>query len=231
MAQHKKNELEKKTWGEYCVTMEKLYKQINSYIKKNNITIDAIVPILRGGGFLGIYLAYKLNSLRVLPIQYKYFFTGDNNAELRRILFTPKKNMFSNDNPTFLTVEGDQCFGNTVMKTIQDLKRMFPKCKIVHVADCLDYTYKDSVKKDVLKIFYGEYTNHCDGLSKEQCKKLGIGKSVMAPWESAEEELAVLNGKKFKYVNDEQIQKQSIKKAKFKFDFNKNTEKWTVKEE
>jgi hypothetical protein len=161
--------------------MEKIFKQLSSYIKKNNITIDAVIPILRGGGFLGTYLAYKLHSLSVFPIQYKYFFLGDSKAELRRILFTLKKDMFPTDSPTFLTVEGDQCFGNTVMQTIEDLKKLYPKCKIIHVADCLDYTFRDSVKKDVLKIFYGEYTNHCDGLSKDQCKKLGIGKSVMAP--------------------------------------------------
>jgi hypothetical protein len=53
----------------------------------------------------------------------------------------------------------------------------------------------------------------------------------MAPWESADEELAVLNGKKFKYINDNQVQKESLQKSKFKFNFNVNTEKWTVEEE
>jgi len=197
--------------------MEHIFKQVNTYIKKNNITIDAVVPILRGGGFLGTYMAYKLHSLKVLPIQYKYFFLGDNKAELRRILFTPKKDMFEKKDPVFLTVEGDQCFDNTVINTIKDLKKMFPGCKIIHIADCLDYTYRDSVKKDVLKIFYGEYTNHCEGLSSEQCKKLGIKKSVMAPWENTEEEMAVIKGKQFKYINDDQIKKESIKKAEFKF--------------
>lgn len=48
--------------------MEKLYKQINNYIKKNDITIDAVIPVLRGGGFLGTFLAYKLRSLILLPV-------------------------------------------------------------------------------------------------------------------------------------------------------------------
>jgi hypoxanthine phosphoribosyltransferase len=160
--------------------MEKLYKQINTYIKKNNITIDAVVPILRGGGFLGTYLTYKFRSLTILPIQYKYFFSDNNTAELRRISSSPKKNMFNKKNPVFLTVEGDQCFGNTVIHTIKDLKKMFPDCRIIHVADCLDYYYRDSVKKDVLKIFYGQYTNHCEKLSEQECKKRGII-NVMAP--------------------------------------------------
>lgn len=210
------NKLHKTTWEEYGKIMEKLYKQINNYVKNNNITIDAVIPILRGGGFLGTFLAYKLRSLTILPVQYKYFFVGNNKAELRRILSTVKKSMFDKENPVFLTVEGDQCFGNTVIHTIKDLKKMFPKCKIIHVADCLDYYYRDSVKKDVLKIFYGQYTNHCEMLSAKECKKYNVI-DVMAPWENIDEETAVMQGKQYRYINDEKVKNKSTKKAEFKF--------------
>ena len=104
---------------------------------------------MRGALFLGTYLAYKLKLLRILPIQYHYFFVNKHKAELRRFLFTPKKEMFNHDNPTFLLVEGDQCYGNSVITAIKDLRKIFLNCRILHAADCLDYSYRDSVKNEV----------------------------------------------------------------------------------
>lgn len=216
MSKYTKNDFDKKSWQEYANIMEKILKEIQAYINKNKIKIDAVVPILRGGNVLGTFLAYRLHLLRVLPVQYKYFFVGKNQAELRQILFTIKKGMFKS-NPTFLLVEGDQCFGNTVITAAKDIKKVYPKAKILHVADCLDYSYRDSAKKYVDKIFHGEYTNHCEELSAKQCKKLKIGKATMAPWENYEEEIATLSGKQFKYGDGKTTEKQSIKKAEFKF--------------
>ncbi len=216
MVKYTKNDFHKKSWVEYGEMMEKILKEISRYITKNKIKIDAVIPILRGGATLGTFLAYRLHLLCILPVQYKYFFVGENKAELRQILFTPKRNMFK-DSPTFLTVEGDQCFGNTVIATAKDIKKMFPKSKILHVADCLDYSYRNSIKKYVDKIFYGEYTNHCEELSEKECKILGIGKAVLAPWENYEEEITTLMGKQFKYGDGEIVKKKSIKKSEFKF--------------
>jgi hypothetical protein len=39
----------------------------------------------------------------------------------------------------------------------------------------------------------------------------------MAPWENEDEETAVMKGKRYRYINDDQVKKQSIKKAEFKF--------------
>ena len=211
-----KNDFHRVGWEEYGSTMEKILKKVSSYIAKNHLKIDAVVPILRGGSTLGSFLAYRLNLLRVLPVQYKYFFVGDRKAELREILFTPKKNMFVTD-PVFLLVEGDQCFGNTVIAVAKKLKKMFPKCKIINVADCIDYTYQNASRPYVDKIIYGELTNHCEGLSKDKCDKLNIGKSLIAPWENYEEEIATLSGKQFKYSDIVPTKNKSIKKATFKF--------------
>ncbi|MFH1671746.1 MAG: phosphoribosyltransferase [Candidatus Portnoybacteria bacterium] len=216
MTTYTKNNFRRVSWQEYGKIMEKILKEVQAYIKKNKIQIDAVVPIQRGGVTLAGFLAYRLHLIRILPVQYKYFFVGKNKAELRQILFTPKKSMFKG-NPTFLLVEGDQCYGNTVIAAAKDLKKIFPKCKIIHIADCLDYTYRNSVKDYVNKIFHGVYTNHCEELSDEQCKKLGIGKATIAPWENYEEEIATLEGKQFKYGDGKITEKQSIKKAEFDF--------------
>lgn len=216
MTKYTKDSFHRTSWEEYGKIMERIFKDVNAYIKKNKIKIDAVVPILRGGATLGAFLAYKLNLLSILPVQYKYFFIGKKKAELRQILFTPKKDMFDND-PIFLLAEGDQCYGNTVINAAKDLKKVFPRCRILHVADCLDYTYRDSAKDYVEKIFYGEYTNHCEELSKEECEKLGIGKDKIAPWENYEEEITTLKCKQFQYVDGKAIEKRSVKKQEFDF--------------
>jgi len=216
MAKYTKSSFHRTTWKEYGELMKKILKDVNTYIKKNKIRIDAVVPILRGGATLGAFLAYKLNILGILPVQYKYFFIGKSKAELRQILFTPKKDMFDND-PVLLLVEGDQCYGNTVINAAKDLKEVFPRCRILHVADCLDYSYRDSAKDYVEKIFYGEYTNHCEELSVKECKKLGIGKDRIAPWENYEEEIATMESRQFQYVDGEAIEKRSVKKEEFDF--------------
>ena len=203
-------------WDEYGELMEKILKELQDYISRNNIKIDAVVPILRGGATLGNFLAYKLGIIRILPVQYKYFFTGRGKAELRQLLFTPNSKVIG-ENPTFLLVEGDQCFGNTVIHAAKDLKTEFPGCNIIHVADILDYSYRDSAKEYVNESFYGKYTNHCEELSDEECKKLGIEGATIAPWENFKEEIAIMEGKEFEYMDGEKVRKNSKKKQDFKF--------------
>ena len=204
------------SWEEYGELMEKILKEIRSYINEKNIKIDAVVPILRGGATLGNFLAYRLGVIRILPVQYKYFFTGKGKAELRQILFTPSKEVLG-ESPTLLLVEGDQCFGNTVIHAVKDLKAEFPGCKIIHVADILDYSYRDSAKKYVNKTFYGRYTNHCEELSGEECKKLGIEGATISPWENLEEEIATMEGREFEYMDGEEVRESSNKKQDFQF--------------
>lgn len=212
-----KESLKRNSWEEFGKGCEKIYKKIFDYTQENNVKIDAIVPILRGAMTLGSFLAYKLKILRILPVQYKYFFVGENKAELRQILFTPTKENLKIENPTFLLVEGDQCFGNTVLTAIKDLKKEFPGCKILHCADCVDYKYKDVVK-DAESCFYGRYTNHCEELSKEECDKAGIPyESTIAPWENEEEEKATIEGKQFIYDDLEEVKENSKKKMEIDF--------------
>lgn len=56
------------SWGDYGKILENLGQKVEKYVKENNIKIDAVVPILRGGMFPGGYLTYKLGLLRVLPV-------------------------------------------------------------------------------------------------------------------------------------------------------------------
>ena len=216
MSKERNVDFERVSWEEYGSRMEKIYKEVDRYRKEKDIQIDAIVPIYRGAATLGSYLAYRLSLLRILPVQYKYFFPTNHKAELKQILFTPKADMFDHD-PVFLLVEGDQCYGNTVIAAAKDLKKVFPNCRILHAADCLDYTYRESAKDYVDVIFYGAYTNHCEELSEKECEKLGIGGQTVAPWENLDEEQATISGQQYQYLDLESVRDQAVKKAEFEF--------------
>lgn len=128
LAKYKKSDFRNVSWKEYGKTLEKLYKKVSRYLKKNNIKIDIVVPILRAGAFPGSYLAYRLNILKIIPLQYHYYFSKGK-IQLRKILDFPKKISSLSQGPTFLLVEGNHCFGLTASTAAKDLKEAFPDCR------------------------------------------------------------------------------------------------------
>ena len=59
MEKHKK--LSNNAFEEY---MYKLINRLNDFIKKNNIQIDYVCPILRSGAIPAVYVANKLNIVK-----------------------------------------------------------------------------------------------------------------------------------------------------------------------
>ncbi len=214
------------SWEDFGITADKALNDLQEYINRTETTIDAVVPIMRGGNFLGSYLAYKLNILRILPVQYKYFFNKVNKAELRQLLFTVDKDLLPQA-PTILVVEGDYCYGTTTKQACQDIKKTIPDAKILLAADLMDYSYRNVVDEYTEATFYGRYTNHCEELSVEQCKKLGIEDFGVAPWENIDEEKAVMSLKQFPYKGLE----SAINKSdhKLEIDLSGLQEKWGEK--
>lgn len=58
LSKYKKEDFKHVSWEEYGKTLDKLYKKVNKYIRKENIKIDAVIPILRGGAFQYFALLY-----------------------------------------------------------------------------------------------------------------------------------------------------------------------------
>ncbi len=202
---YKKEDFEQMTWEEYAEILEDLYKKVSKYIKDNKIKIDAVVPILRGGGFPGTYLAFKLHLLRILPVQFKYFFeNGDlEKIKLKMLLGLPKDVSLSK-NPTFLLVECNCCFGLTSVSAAKHLRERYPKCKIIFAADTMDYSYQKLEQMDA--IFYGDLTNDTKTLTEAECKKKGVNcKLRYLPWENLEEEYTTVQAKQFKYEDIDNI--------------------------
>ena len=214
LKKYKKSNYYIQSWSEYNLELTKLTNKIISYIQKNSIVIDAVVPLLRGGNIPATFLAYKLDMLTILPVQYKYFFIG-NKCELRRMMGIDKKQVLKND-PVFLLIEGNHCYGNQAKFAAQDLKSAFPNSRIIYGASNMDYKYQNVVK-DAEVSFYGTLTNCCKELSDEECKNLGIEykKDLLFPWERIDEEWEIIEKKQHKYNNLSEIVKNSPVVAEF----------------
>ena len=214
LAKYKKEDFIKMSWNDYGKILETLYKKVSKYLKENNIQINAVVPILRGGAFPGAYLAFKLNLLRILPVQYKYFFIGKK-IELRKMLDFPQTNLNLPKKPTFLLVENNHCFGLTNSSAAKDLKKKFPNCRIISAVDHIDYSYQKVEGAE--NFFYGRLTNETRVLTKKECKEKGIENiSYLFPWEKLNEEWITVKGKQFKYGD----LKSALKSSKLKIKIN-----------
>lgn len=212
LAKYKKSDFKRLSWNEQGKTFEILYKKVIRYIKKKKAKIDAVIPILRGGAFPGTYLAYRLNLLRILPVQYKYFFENEK-IKLKKILGIPKKDLPKK--PTFLLVENNHCFGLTASTAAKDLKKSFPKCRIIYAADHIDYSYQNAVNAEA--VFYGRLTNETKKLSSKECEKKSIRNvCYLFPWERLEEEWSMVTAKQFEYEDLDRAQIISKLKLIFK---------------
>jgi hypoxanthine phosphoribosyltransferase len=195
LAKYQKDDFKQISWQEYGKTLESLFDKVSKYLRENDIKIDAVVPILREGAFAGTYLAFRLGIVRVLPIQYKYFYRGSL-IELHRISTLPKVEL--PEKPTFLLVENNHCFGVTASTAAKDLKKKFPQCRIIYAADHVDYSYPKVEHAQV--VIYGKLTNETRALSEKECKEKGLFPySYIFPWEGIEEEWTTVKGEQFEY--------------------------------
>jgi hypothetical protein len=211
LKRYKKENYVVQSWSEYQEEIDKLTEKVVDYVNKNKVVIDAVVPILRGGNIPATFLAYTLGVLNILPVQYKYFFpTGK--CELRKLLGINKE-MIYKENPVFLLVEGNHCYGNQAKYAA---KEAFPNCRIIYAASNMDYNYQNVVK-DAEVSFYGNLTNCCKELTDEQCEEMGIEykRELMFPWEKVDEEWHIVELKQHQYNDLEEIKEQSILVAEY----------------
>ena len=204
LKKYKKSNYYVLTWPEYMQELSKLTNKVVTYVKNKKVSIDAVVPILRGGNIPATFLAYTLDILTILPVQYKYFFIPGK-CQLRRLL-SINQTFITKENPVFLLVEGNHCYGNQAKYAAKDLKAAFPHCSIIYGASNMDYNYQ-RVVEDAEVSFYGNLTNCCKELSDAECKKLGIeySRELLFPWEKVNEEWKIVKLKQHPYVNVNEI--------------------------
>lgn len=194
---YNREDLKRLSWKEYDRALQNLHKQTGQYLKKHNLTVDAIVPIFRAGAIPATYLAYKLRVLRILPLQYKYFFSKDHKINLKK-LYEFQKSYVANKSPIFLLVENNHCFGTTAKLAAKQLKTMFPKCRILYAAAHADYKHRAIPYAEAS--FYGRFTNESKALNIEECRRKKIKNGVFVfPWENIEEEWESVKCEPYKY--------------------------------
>ena len=180
------------SWDRVDKLIEKIYLDVDNYIKDNNLKIRYIAPVLRGGGVAAIKLSHMFNVIDMLPIQLKYDSTL--NDVLVKVSLDYIKDTNIDSNECILLVEANHVSGKTANIAANMIRDKFGDVKIIYVSLSRDYSYKDSVK-DVCFSTTGMYTNETKNLSREECLELGINYDLVTvyPWENIEEELFELN--------------------------------------
>lgn len=210
LRKYKKENYHVMSWAEYEVELKNLTHKIVDYLNTHQLSVDVVVPILRGGNIPATYLAYLLKVLTIRPVQYKYFFVPGK-CQLRRLLSIDPKTI-PVKNPTILLIEGNHCYGNQAKYAAKDLRDLFPQSRIIYGASNMDYKYQNVVV-DAEVSLYGNLTNCCKELSDAECEQYGIingyKQELIFPWENIDEEWDIVELKQHQYSSVEELQIQS----------------------
>ncbi|MGN1297527.1 MAG: hypothetical protein ACI4VH_03745 [Clostridia bacterium] len=181
------------SWERIDEYIDKIYLDVDKYIKKNGLKIRYISPILRGGGIPAVKLSHLFDQVDMLPIQLK------NNLKTKKIDIKINldyvKNSELNENEAILLVEGNHVTGRTAnIATNMLINKFGESTKIIYVSLTRDYTYRYSVKNTIYTT-WARTTNETKELSEDECNKLNIDYKLVSvyPWENVKEELEELN--------------------------------------
>lgn len=187
------------TWEHYGLLIEDLWKDLSTKLIKKNIKIDAVIAILREGVFTALPMAYRLNTYKILTIQYKYMLYNGSN-ELKKIADLTPANFELPASPVFLLCDTFPCGGQTKFLAAKEIKKTYPTCKFVFVSLIQDHSVEND--PDFIDAAYAFDINDKWETTHQLFKKLGIAKNalnVYLPWENREEEEASVEQKEWHY--------------------------------
>lgn len=187
------------TWEHYGILIEDLWKDLDKKLKDHNVKVDAIVMILREGGFTALPLAYKLNTYKILSIQYKYMLREGSN-ELKQIAGLSEAGFEVPDNPIFLLCDTFPCGGKTKFLAADEVKKKYANSKFIFASLVQDKSVDNH--PDFLFSAYGFDVNEKWETTHPLFKQLGIEKNalnVYLPWENEGEEIASVLTKEWNY--------------------------------
>ena len=166
--------------------IDKLYKGLNKYISSENLKIDYVVPNLRSGAVPAVYLANKLNIVKFAPIQVKY--VNKENVGCLDILYSSFESLkIEKENPSFLVVEGMHDTGDSIKIVLDELKRVYPKSRILYVS--LVKTYGSQSFDKIVEYEDHAYIRASENMSDKDCKKLGLDNAwPIFPWETEQDQ-------------------------------------------
>ncbi len=177
------------THKDFLKCIDKLCRNLEKYLKDNEIKVDYICPVMRSGAVPAVYISNRLNIVKFLPIQVKHvtYKNGDNKIDL---IFNPFNSIeLEKESPVFLIVEGLHCTGTSVKICIDEIKNRYKNARILYVCLTKEYGSCDFREMTIYEdfVFYYNGTNKFD---EEKCRNLGIEfLQPLFPWEILEMEL------------------------------------------
>ncbi len=181
------------SWERIDGFIDKIYKDVNKYLKENHLKIKYISPIMRGGGVPSVMFSHLFDIIDMLPIQLKH--NSETNNIDKKIGLEYIDNPNIDNNECILLVEGNHVTGKTANIAVDLIRQKFGNdVKIIYVSLTRDYTYRNSVN-NVCYTTWAMTTNEMKELSEDACKKLNINYNLVSvyPWENVTEELKELN--------------------------------------
>ncbi|HBL51800.1 MAG TPA: hypothetical protein DDZ05_01065 [Candidatus Blackburnbacteria bacterium] len=188
----------KLSWDEYGQLTADLWNNLEKKLQELNLKIDAIIVILREGVFTGIPLAYKLNTYKVIPIQFKYMLYEGRN-EQKQITKIPEILYKLPDKPTFLLCDTFPAGGNTKKLAIEEFKKVYPNSKFV-MSSLIEDKSADKLPDIILRVHAVDVDNEYN-TNHPIYKRAGVTNVLytLLPWENEQEELAGPDYKEWNY--------------------------------
>jgi len=201
MAYDSLDNLKQLNWNDYGKRVDILFKKTKEFLQKNKYQLSAIVPIIREGMFIGLPFAFKFNTWKIIPIQFKYFLKpkiSPYDQVPTLIADTPKLHYDLPKNPIFLVTDVYPGGGKTAAAVGKELKKKYPTSKLIYVSMFQDISFKKP--KEYAASLSLCLTDDTDQLSKEEKIKRGVETEYyLMPWHNPDEEMAPVIGKIYNY--------------------------------
>ena len=176
------------TWEEYQKYIEIIYENVYSFINSNKITIDYIVPVIRGGAIPAISLSYLLNVIPIGVLLLKHDYQKSSIDVISNFLSDIDKNA-----KNILLVDGYHASGRTSYMAYDMIKAALPDVNVIYVTLGRDVGYKEN-KRDFIYSCSAFYSNECGIVPKEESERDGVlTKYTLFPWEVLEDEVRNMN--------------------------------------
>ncbi len=182
----------KMDWQEFGNIVDKLAADINNYCDVNNITFDAVAPILRNGAIPGTIIANKLEIVTLLPVQVKYDYSIKKPIQI--FPFEKPLDKDLGDTPKILVVESNTFTGQSAKLSTDIIKKAYPQAELYYATVTRVYRLNEVKLSMYKEYFYGVMTNENFEADEQKEKELQLrSKITVYPWETAEEELKEIN--------------------------------------
>jgi hypoxanthine phosphoribosyltransferase len=174
-------------WDEFQSIVNHVIDTLVRFQNDNDLTFDAVSPILRSGAIPATMIANKLQIIPSIPVQVKYNYDADSVDTI--IAPQCPQNRHLEEIENILVVESNTYTGQSSRLVCKLLRETFPHAKIHYV--CMTKVFGGpDITEDYDSYHYGRLTNEAfKDNAPDECRE-GI---TIYPWETAEFELEDIN--------------------------------------